>query len=311
MNEMRMIVLFLFLIMMGANAQEVALIPDPHFQRGFKLFGTNPLKQSLLGTLGATAEMAPCWRLVEWWCDSSIAGTVAEVLPSGALKFQTKSRLVVLGPAGSPEADLTLGLNSIVEFGGRLRAANEDWPHLLVEQNFSECAHPSPPLDQLQALSFHVEARLLKDEQQKPEGYSPSLHAAQLLIYFTVANKKTGDFLWFGVVLYDDRTPMPGIQIYPGDGGSAGLGKYIYSPAVSSFTTESLHSRQWVTYDANLLPLICDGLKAAWKDGFLPESQTEGDYVVGYMSLGFELPGLHDIQAQVRNLRLSATEKAK
>jgi hypothetical protein len=51
-----------------------------------------------------------------------------------------------------------------------------------------------------------------------------------------------------------------------------------------------------------MLPHIKNGLKYAWSHGYLTESQTMGDYKIGAMNIGWEVPGLSDVEMQFKNL---------
>jgi len=110
-------------------------------------------------------------------------------------------------------------------------------------------------------------------------------------------------------MLYDSRYRMPPGYAAP-DRGSArklGTGKFIFQPAGMRYTDASLHDGDWVTIDADLLPLIHEGLKSAWDAGFLADSRRESDYRLGGMNMGWEVTGPLDAAVQVRGLHLEAT----
>ena len=296
------------LLALAAPAQEamrnLELISDADFRCGFQALGVHPLRQERGQVLQPPeAPCAPVWQLCEWWCAQSLVAGTTEHPREGVVRFALPNQFVEVDHA---QGMLTLGLNSTAERDGKPRTADEDWPHLLIQQQLAPGGERCPTLDKLTALPFTVEARVVRDDRSTPPGYSTSRHAAQFLIYFTVTNRHTGDFLWFGVTLYDDRQPYPPLSTFPGDAGSAGLGKFIYSPAASEFTPKSLHDGGWVRYEADLLPLMLAGLARAREEDFLTASENPADYYVSYMNLGLELPGLHDFVGQIRGLSLKA-----
>ena len=53
-----------------------------------------------------------------------------------------------------------------------------------------------------------------------------------------------------------------------------------------------------------------EALETAWQGGFLTESKTPADYRISGMNLGWEVPGLFEVELQVRNLSLQVMPKA-
>jgi len=289
------------------SSRPIELIRDPHFARGFQLYDPAPGKKTVVASLtwdGPSAATGdPIWGMAQWSSKHSLAGAKAERLASGTVRFANVAKTVIVGPPGSDDADLVLGMDSRQEWGDHARQKNEKWPHLLVEQRLEGC----PPLTQLAALGFHVEARLRHAEQFPPPGYDRQLHAAHFLIHFTVQNlnkasKGFGDFLWLGVPVYDDRDRVPRKHV----AGDAASGKLIYCLAGDAFTSDSLQDGRWVTLERDMLPLALAGLREARNRGFLKGSQDPSDYRLGSMNMGWEVTGINKIELQVRNLSLRA-----
>ncbi len=102
-----------------------------------------------------------------------------------------------------------------VKYGNRARKSqSEPWVHLLVQQDIENL----PLLTELASCRFHVEARLKHSQLHRTDDYTPTRHAAQFLIYLAVADRNSaftghGEYYWFGIPIYDDRTPLaPGCQ---------------------------------------------------------------------------------------------------
>ncbi len=292
------------------------LIFDRHFRRGFSVL--DPDSGAEVGTLvPGFVPGAPAWELGEWGSASSLATASRMDLLSGAVRWEDSYGAVTLGPAGSAEADLIFRRNSFAEYGGVYRSATatRTWPHLLGQQRLSAPGNLGPgcpPLSELAALRFSVDARLLRDEPHRGPGYDPNRHAASFLIYFTVQNLGTpdgpgyGDFLWFGLTVYDDRNPRPGLYV----AGDEASGKLIYNIGLEPLTTGSLMDGAWHRLEADLLPHMILALQAAWDRGLLTESRNLADYRVGGMNIGWEIPGLNDAEVQVRDLSLVYEEIA-
>lgn len=215
------------------------------------------------------------------------------------------AKQVCLAAQGSAAADLSLGVNASVEYGSRARQSSaEPWVHLLVQQDFEN----PPLLAELASCRFHIEARLKHTWLHRTADYTPKRHAAQFIIYLTVANRNSkspgyGQYCWFGIPVYDDRSRfVPAYQAL--DFGDTKM--FIYAPASEVFARTSTHDGQWVTFAGDLLPLVREGLKAGWKAGFMSGSHELADYRLTGIFVGWEVPGIFDVEMQLRNLSLVA-----
>jgi hypothetical protein len=287
-----------------APTEAVGLFTDPTFRRGFQVYATKPGKKVVEDLLvPAPASEEPAWGLAQWSSRFSLAGRPAQSPGDGAVRFADESKHITFGPTASGSFDLMMAMDARREYGDRLRRQGEPWPHLLVEQRFSR--HPS--LGELQRLPFRIEYRLTRSQRFQQPGWSDGVHAAQFLAYLTIQNLNRqssgyGDFLWFGVPLYDSRH-----RSHPGHAAAdSGTGKFIYNPPASAYTDKSARDGDWVAIDRDLLPLIHDGLNTAWQRGFLLGSRDAADYHLGSFNLGWEMPGTFDVEMQVRGLGLEA-----
>ncbi len=288
-----------------APSAPVVLLRDPGFQLGFKVWSPKPGKHVECGRLrpNPTAATEPIWGLAQWSSKFPLSDPQPIRMSSGALCFSNEAKAVTFGPPGTAEADLWLAIHSGREYGERLRQKGEPWPHLLIEQRVDN----SPPLIQIAQLHFHLEYRLHHVEAFQKEAAHPNLHAAQLLAYLSVQNLNKqsagyGDYLWFGIPLYDSRNRES--KTYAAM--DTGTKKFIYTPAVTNYTTVSAHSGAWVTIDRDLLTLIRQGLNTAWGQDFLKNSRDLNDFRIGGFNLGWEMPGSFNVEAQIRNLALEA-----
>ena len=287
----------------GANVAEHELIRDPHFRGGFLLLDTKPGQRVVYGELaGCEPGFKPIWDLAQWSSKFPLAVAPAQRQTNGALCFTNAAKQVVVGKRGCVEADLVLGVNASGEYGNRARQEGEPWVHLLVQQEIGE----PPSLADLVAARFHIAARLLRSRAVKTPDYSPSRHAAQFQVFFTVQNRNRqspgfGRLLWIGIPLYDDRQRIP---VGHASKDTAGSEMFIFTPAGSIFTSASAHDGGWLTVDKDILPLMREALETAWARGFLTESRALADYRITGLNLGWEVPGIFDVEMQVRDLSL-------
>ncbi len=282
------------------------LIRDPHFQNGFILLKPQTGQRVVYGELTtAGASVKPVWDLCQWSSRFPLQPGDPVCASDGLLCFTNAAKRVGIGPVDGAGAELALGVNASVEYGERARqAASDPWTHLLVQQ---ELENP-PSLADLSACSFHVEARLAHSKLARTEDYNPGLHAAQYIIYLTVANRNRaspgfGQYYWFGIPLYDNReriVPMYQAQ----DFGDTKM--FINTVSSEVFTKESTHDGQWVTFDKDLLPLLRAGLAAGWQRGYMTGSRNEADYRITGIVVGWEVPGVFDVELQLRRLSLRA-----
>ena len=287
----------------GSDATEHELIRDPHFQHGFVLLAPEPGKRVPYGALaGFSKEEEPIWRLAQWSSKSPLESGPPQRLANGAIRFSNQAKSVTLGKPGSKDADISLAVHGGVEYGKRARKSGEPWVHLLLQQ---EIEHP-PALTEIQSVQFHIEVRLKSSQKVDTSDYSPGLHAAQFQVFFSVQNRNRqsagyGEYLWFGIPLYDDRHEFPLAHKTKDTGGT---NMFIFTPAGETYTSQSAHAKEWITVEKDVLPLMREGLQLAWTRGFLQDSQSLADYRIAGMNIGWEVPGIFDVELQVRHLSL-------
>lgn len=288
---------------------ETELIRDPHFQNGFTLLQAKPGQRVPYGTLtGLNPAAEPVWDLAQWSSRFPLESTHSNH-SFGNLAWTNEGKAVRVGKPGTPEADLALRVNAHREYELRARQMKDPWTHLLVQQNLEN----PPALPELAACHFQLEAKLNHSRLHRTEDYSPDRHAAQFLVYLTIANRNPrspgfGQYLWFGIPVYDDRhAVVPAYQAE--DFGDTKM--FIYTVASDAFSARSSHDGEWIKLDRDILPLIHNGLNDSWAKGFLPGSRHPADYQITGIFIGWEVPGLFDVEAQIRNLSVKAISRPK
>jgi hypothetical protein len=289
------------------ESKSIELIRDGHFQRGFQVMappmGKKVVEAVIPGIEPGAGEAV--WQLDQWNSRFSLATAKRLSLPSGEFRYANSAKEVIVGKPGTDQADLTLRIDSPIEYDGKFRVSGQPWPHLLVEQAIES----SPNLDETSKVIVHIEARLVDGKRTTGPGYSRDLHCGQVPFVLTIQNcnrdsKGFGDFLWFIVPLYDDRDRI--VPPYVAADFADPSAKLIFNPGGAAYTAESLHDGRWVTIDKDLRPLILDALAAGWDKGYLKDSRDIRDYRISTTNLGWEAPGLFAGAIQIRNLSLKA-----
>ena len=297
--------------MAGVRAAEPEpLLTDPRFGRGLRVWDPAPgahREQGVVRPPGAADK--PAWGVAQWYSRFTLAGAKLETLPSGSVRFADGAMAGTFGVAGSPEADLVLALNAHTEYQGRAPEKGDPWPHLLVEQTLR--LHPR--ITAVSRIPFRISYRLLRAEAFKVEGWDERRHTAQFLLYLTVQNGNRGsagfgDYFWFGVPMFDARYPFSRRHAAKDQSSEKkrGTGKFIFNPGGERYATRPARDGEWVAIDTDLLPLIREGLDAAWSAGFLEASRDAADYQLGGINCGWEVTGPLDAAMQIRGLRLEA-----
>ncbi|QHI69166.1 hypothetical protein [Tichowtungia aerotolerans] len=284
------------------------LITDNRFQTG--LNALDPDTGAVEGEIQyTTANGDPAWKLAQWNSQASVYGQSPSVLQSGAYQWANLYKAIVMGPTNTADSDLKLTVNSINEHNGVYQTNNDERPAMLVSQKISEpnghIGVASPWISEMTELNFNVDAKLCYANHIYTNGYNSLIHAAQFLVYFTVQNLNTssldyGEYLWFGLRLYDDRVDLPGLAVKE----DIGTGKLIYNIGIEPFCTNGLALGAWKNISGDLLPYVEDALDAAWQLGYLTNSMTYNDYKIGAMNMGWEVPGLSCVAMQVKNFGL-------
>jgi hypothetical protein len=301
---------FVAALAVETGLRPTALLADPRFERGLRVWKPAPGSKKEEGTIRPpSASGEPVWGLAQWYSRFTLADARREPLPSGSSRYFDGAKAVTFGAAGSAEADIILALNGHAEYGEHAPAQGDPWPHLLVEQPLVE--HPA--MAALESVPFRIEYRLLKSRPFHLPGWDDRRHTAQFLLYITIQNLNRqsagfGDYLWFGVPMYDARYRLPRhfAALDRSSPKKRGTGKFIYNPAGEVYATKPAQDGDWVAINKDLLPLMREALTAAWDAGYLQDSRDAADYRLGSMNMGWEVTGPLDVAMQIRNLEIAA-----
>jgi hypothetical protein len=305
----------LFLASLGAAAfargvRSLSLLDDPRFARGLSVIMPTPGTRIPAGDITpAGAKEKPVWSGAQWYSHFNLGEAKRQVIESGSSVYFDGAKTVTFGAKDSREADIIFGVDGHEEYGNRAPDTGEPWPHLLAECELAR--HPIMP--SIRAVPLRIQYRLLKSRPFHLPGWNDQRHTAQFQLYLTIRNGNRAskgylDYLWFGVPMYDARTPLPQRFTAP-DKGSAlkqGTGKYIFTPGGAPFSNKPAQDGEWISINHDLLPLMHESLNTAWSAGYLQDSRRLEDYQLGGVNIGWEVTGPLDVAMQVRGLGLVA-----
>ncbi|MGI8906375.1 MAG: hypothetical protein ACR2IE_07795 [Candidatus Sumerlaeaceae bacterium] len=289
------------------TTNELQLLTDPHFVNGFNLLGIRSIETGSkvhdVLNYGKSSDVRPAWRLAQWGTSHSLQGAKVEIVRPGMFRYSNVAKSVT---ADTVHGELTLSALGSREYKAP-RTANQEWPHLLVEQYLEH----QPLVRDLGELRMKLRVRVTQfRDHMTSESTNPALHAAQLQIYLMLQNtdrasRSYGDYLWFGLALFDNREEMPK-ETYHRDGGKEDTThKFIYIMPSSAFLTKSTRDGEWASINVDVRPYVEKAVGIAHAEGFL-QGTPQDKLAVTSLNLGWELPGTFDVEATIRELELLA-----
>lgn len=272
----------------------ISLLSDRNFEGGINLRGNNssdPRRGIYIYPFRKKGESS-VWQLAEW-------GSRVLLKPSdfsrrdGASVFKNNTKLVSFKKIKS---GVKVGMDvTASEEYDRPRRQNEDWVHLLIEEEFET----KPRIAAIDSLLLLFDGRLTKSVSRMANTFDPRLHTAQFQLFVVVQNLNRlssgyRDFLWFGIPFYDYRHRT--IERYAAQdiGKGDATGKFIFSLGTRDFSDQSFHDGKWIKVRVNLKPYINEAIATAKKRGYLKQSNPD-DFGVTGMNLGWEVPGIFDV----------------
>lgn len=299
---------FMLLAALFSNAQKVVDVIDDHgFMGKIGLQGTSSLEPSIKKYLKPfnSNEIESRWMLAEWGSKHDLLNAKA-VINAGRdnVYYFNKSKgiyfkkdnygtIIGLEILGSQEIE-------------KARELNENFPGMLLGQGFNEPHR----ISDFQKLSLNLKTRLVYVENKmNRDEYNESLHTAQITLYFSLGNVNKdsegyGDYLWFGIPIYDFRYKDIGVSWMQDTGIEGATQKFIYVPAAKEFYKGSMHDKKWISIKkVNILPYLEAAFMKAQEMGYL---QTTGykDLALTSTNFGWEMPGIFDALYEFKDLRL-------
>lgn len=282
----------------------VSVLSDRGFERGLIRKRAAEPSPGNLYPFGQAAT-APIWEIAEWGTKFDLTEADRQAESNGAIRYANQGKSIAFSKEGD-EMKVTMDIFTSAEYDAP-RQQNQAWPHLLIEQEFSE----KPLLKDLEGLVLKFEGRLTGAEMKMDErDFDAGLHTAQFQLFITVQDQNPnsayyGDYLWFGIPFYDYRYREIPLYAAQDLGKGDATGKFIYSIATADYMKGSFHDGEWVTVEKDIYPFITAALKLARERGYLTGSFDE-DFRLSGMNLGWEVPGTFDAGFEFRGFDLRA-----
>lgn len=282
------------------------LIKDRDFHNGIMVQGNNTSQPIPIDTLypfkysGDTVH----WLLPQWG-SRLVMQNIPPLIMNNSIIYHNKTKKVSFFTNKNRTVEITLEVIASEEYE-HPRQMNEDWPHLLFEQYFNT------PLKLIETdkLVYKTQCKLLYCNNKMGKQFNPDLHTAQFSQYFTIQNNNQdsenyGDFFWFGLPFYDYR--HKNIEFYAAEdvGKEDASNKFIFSVASPILFNGTLHDKQWITINKDILPFIKQAFKTTQERGYLTDSKFE-DLTLTTMNIGWEVPGTFDCGIIVKSPSLTA-----
>lgn len=297
---------------LGRQAKEtiaVSLVADSTFGNGIILRGTNSGNPVTSDTFKPFSDaLGPaCWMLSEWGSSHPLRTTVATGNDT-SVSYSNEGKKITFSRSENGTG-IEMEIFTSREFHAA-RKSGEDWPHLLLEQEL----RPQLRVDSITSLMLNLNAQLMYcNNRMKSQEFDPKIHTAQFSLYLAVNNRNRnspgyGDYVWFGVPLYDYRYKHINLYKAKDVGKADATGRFIYSIAGRSAYQGSFHDQNWKHIAKDLYPEIRKAFETAKHNGYLTASSWEDMYITG-MNIGWEVPGTFDAGLQLEGLSLVATVK--
>lgn len=245
-------------------------------------------------------ETNPSWHISQWFSKYSLAnGNIQQTKNTLSLTDETKI-------VNISNNKIYLEINGSSEYI-KPREKNEPWPHLLLEQFFT-----NKMISNYQSIKMHLNFDYLKFENHMEDSFDPNSHTAQFQWFLNFSNqninsKGYGDFFWFGLSFLDTpRYDFPPAFMAEDGGKEDATRKFIYIVDSHNYLNKPIKIMDQTNISFEVLDLIKKGFKEAKNRGFLKETNFE-DLGFNSTNIGFEIPGTFDIGLRINKISLEAT----
>ena len=325
----------------------VSLITDKSFRRGFKVWGLGlPIYGDEIELYGGEYEKetgvvfdydidqpkAPVWKLQQWATRYPFHDKENTADPfdyrftdegSGKYLYENRSKTVEVDTS---TGEIRLALKAS-ECYKEPRYGTQEWPHLLLSQDFATPANPTPQMIVANSKSMKVTVDMKMNSFTDHMGAdaNPGIHSAICMLYLFVSYQPEGylgykDMIWLGLSLFDNREAYPnGMSCIDEGTKASATGRWIYNVGTSNYLNpdnniydikNNIQYDKWVTVDVEMMPYIEQALREAQAGGCMQGATMDRLFISG-MYIGFELPGTYDIDMSFRNLDITSYIEAK
>lgn len=303
--------------------REVQLLKDKTFSKGFNLSGIVSYESGSRAfdylNYGGKAGTDPAWRLAQWGSRFNLALTdelmtedERERFPASGTETEKDGIYTYSDDGLTFDVDPQTGYCKMFVNGKNEypvpRVANQAWPHLLVEQTFSEYHYLKDFEHLYMKLRFRINFCTM--EFERISQFDASLHSAQITWFVTPQNvneasEGKGEMLWFGLPIFDYRRKDSYIDLfYAQDGGKEdSTGQFIYSLCSRDYLGEGNIIGKEIEIVYDILPGIKAGLEMGKQQGYLPKTSYE-DLALTTTNLGWEVTGTFNASFEIFDMQI-------
>ena len=302
------IYLYFLLVLFSCNfsvAKE--LLRDPAFENSFTLSAVNTDRKPLWvkNIFVKDDRSKPVWKLAQWGTKFDL-NEAKQLSSNGNYSCFNQAKKVSLENING-EKTLTFYVDGEREFSGRARKRGEYWPHMFLKQDFS----PLVKLNKIESFQLRFDIKIGLSENMDPSKTDPKLHTAQYVMYLilqdrTKGSEGFGDYIWFGIPVFDARYEFPKEHLAKDSGKADSTKKFIYVRDGRAFWKDPLKDGKWHNFNLDILPEMKKAVAMAKKMGFLKKSKFE-DIVIASMSTGWEVSGSYVAQSSIKNISMDFT----
>ena len=300
------------------NQADYEYFKDPNFSRGIDMGCASYQVEKFYrgniyfnGNIGAT----PWWTGAQNFSRFEIIGTRPADLGDGLFGYQNEGKLIATYRDDSGDTAMRMEVYADTEFVEGEERIN--WPHLLIGADSLQSV-PRRIAD-FSELTYSMDVKINSCENTMTEAeYDPSRHCAQTTAYFIIQNldrssKGYGEFIWFGIPIFDNRSDFPGSMLIidgdPDEDSDRGAtGAVIYVIGGDDMLEEiydgvNPKDGEWAHAEVNILPYIKAALIMAQSKGLMTNTTFE-QLSVGGFNLGWEVTGEFRASMDVKNISL-------
>lgn len=284
------------------------IIEDNSFNDGFMLCHTDalvsrePIKRF---TFGEMSEAKPIWKIAQWCSRYNLANGREKIYDDASYEYsdETKSVRVWRG-----KGRIKLSLEASKEYF-HPRREGENWPHILIEQEFQEDYF----LSRLKETEQQIEFTITRFCDHMSSDEKNMLHTAQFQWFLAIQNRNKsskgyGDFFWFGLPFWDYPRYNYPPEFKAVDGGKEeNTGKFINIIGAGEFLKNPVTIGETVSLSVPVYDRIKEGFECAKANHYLKDSDWQ-DMCIGNMNLGFEVTGTFDVEVTINKLNIFIKE---
>ena len=277
---------------------------DLQFSRGFLSDSNTYLKFD-------DNSQTPMWALGQNDSKHLISSAKMVVNTDGSREYTNLGKTIRMYDSYGSKA-LQLAVYGDKEYD-RPRQDGEAWPHLLIGQVLSK--RVLTPIHKYDKLIYSMDVKIGNVENcMSKEDYEPGAHCAQTTAYLTIQNLQSGssgfgDYIWFGIPIYDSRSTFPAEFYLLDEGGKHdATGKIIYVLGGQDFLDRQYGGinpadGEWAHCEVDILPFVKQALETAQKAGHM-KNTTFSDLRIGEFNIGWEVTGTFRCSMDIKNISL-------